>query len=117
MGRTPTVKHSTICIDLEELVELEGDASSSAPSSEGGGKGGGKGKKITDFECGCCGAKSEEDMPLFCLGPPVCDGDQTSCDPEAVTCAARGVVATSESAVVRARARARALSRFVMKAL
>jgi hypothetical protein len=57
---------------------------SGAPSSEGSGKGkgGGKGKKITDFECGCCGAELEEDVPLFCLGPPVCDGDQTSCDPE-----------------------------------
>jgi hypothetical protein len=77
-GRQTGIFYSTECIDLDDYLELQ-DGPTPAPAK---GRTGGKGNAVVDFECGCCEAALEGDVPQFCAGPPVCEGEQTNCDPE-----------------------------------
>jgi hypothetical protein len=77
-GRQTGIFYSTECIDLDDYLELQ-DGPTPAPAK---GRMGGKGNAVVDFACGCCEAALEGDVPQFCAGPPVCEGEQTICDAE-----------------------------------
>lgn len=75
------VVFETICISDDDYAALQGGETSNPVVSRGG-----KGKSsslasLQDFTCGCCEAAQEDDVPEFCLGPPICADNSFPCSP------------------------------------
>jgi hypothetical protein len=61
-------EYRTECVDFDVYLELEAGLPKAAGKDQ-----------INDYYCGCCNTGDEEYIPLFCLGPPICEGDQAPC--------------------------------------
>ena len=76
------IVYETRCIDLMVYEGLlSGTSGEIAFSRKGSRKRSGSSLTLEDFTCGCCSEELEDDLPEFCLGPPICHDNPAPCTP------------------------------------
>lgn len=82
-GKSGEITYETRCIDPSLYEDLLSDVTPFSVGRRARKKTskGGSSLSLEDFSCGCCGPDLEDDLPEFCLGPPICEGTPTPCIP------------------------------------